>query len=75
MALTNTSQRRLQVGWTRTAFILTKDHSDKLRAVTYWYGKRFKEVANEVLEFCGSVMDAGLCDGELSGRYKGKIRH
>ncbi len=75
MALANTSQRGLQVGWTRAALILTKEHSDKLRAVTHWYGKRVKEVAFEVLKLCGSIMDAGLCDSELSGWYKTKGRH
>lgn len=75
MPLANTSQRRLQVGWTRTAFTLTRDHSDKLRAAIYWYGMRAKEAVFEVLKLCGSVMDAGLCDSELSGRYKTRTRH
>ncbi len=74
MALTNTSQRGLQIGWTRAAFTLTKDHSDKLRAVTYSCGKRVKEVAIEIMKICGTVMDANLCDSELPGRVKGKSR-
>jgi hypothetical protein len=44
-----TSQKGLNVGWTRATFIIKQDQCDKLKALAYWDRRTVKEIMEEAL--------------------------